>query len=138
ADVDGGGYTASSRADGGERGGRAGRVVRGRDRGVRRRSGRVCRRAEIGQSHAEAIAHRSAAVQRDRKRVFGRDPSLRAFVAGGDVAAAHAGGDRQAVQGNARGAPVVGRPAARAGRREFSGEGDGFSRRDGRSRAVRT
>ena len=61
-----------------------------------RATSRPSRAAARREPHAQARAHRPAAVQRHRQCVFGRDPAPRAAVAGGADALARRRRDRSA------------------------------------------
>ena len=55
----------------------------------------IRRAASLGESHGEAVAHRSATVQRNRQCLLGRDPAPRQAVAGQAHVASERRGDRR-------------------------------------------
>ena len=62
----------------------------------------VPRRAAAREPHAQARAHRPAALQRHRQRLLRRDPPPRAALAGRADAEAHGRGDRAPLRGRRR------------------------------------
>ena len=100
---------------------------------TRRRS----RRGSPREPHAQARAHRSAPVQRDRQRLLGRDPAPRpALAAGADAQACRRTRSRRLYEATRADAARMDRPAARRGGGGFPGEGDGVPRGDGGARPV--
>src|SRR6267143_815613 len=88
-------------------------------------------------SLTEAGAYRSAFVQWNRQCVFRRDTFSGAAFAGFADAADGGGSDRSVVSGDTGDVEFVDENAARRSGREVSGESDGVSGKDVRSRAIR-
>src|SRR6185369_17736616 len=107
-----------------------------RTRGARRDAGAVRRASRAGESHAQAVADRSAAVQWYRERLLGRiAASCSAVAIEADVEALRRG-SVEVVRRDAVYADRLDEPHARRARRWLPGEGDCVSGRHGRAWPV--